>query len=972
MAAIDWKNAPSFIETQFPVSKLSKESYGERDAKNGQTLTGLGKWWGRKPLVLVRATVLGLLLPSTSDPASDRAVFQALMTMDDEGLELRRSKPIPLAEVYRLLHPAERAKSFQAVEPNEKPKLKRGATRADRDLLQKLVFSRMTYDERLGYSGRPEHVPGPSAAAWARINRHLGTSVTSIPALVDELGHQRFGRRPRVGDAFCGGGSVPFEAARIGCSALGSDLNPMATLMSWAALHVAGAGADAGPRIEAAQERLWADVSGQFTDWAIETNEAAWRADAFLYCVEVACPECAWIVPLSGTWCVSDKYRAAAILRPDNATRRFGIEIQSDLAPDEYERHREGSVRDARLVCPHCAVESPMSMVRGDRRGEGGFANGLRRWEREDIEGRPGEPFYERLYCIRWVERWVDEDDKPQMERHYCSVGPEDLAREAKVRTLLAERFERWQRAGFIPNQLITPGAKTDEPIRTRGWTWWHHLYTPRQLLMLGLMSEATARIFGSSDPLGRMVGALALGRCADHNSRLCRWHLRTVGDKSEGTFSNQALNTMYNYAARGLDALEDAVRFGVTPVDIAGTSTIVPSDARKIDQECDYWITDPPYADAIMYHELTEYFLAWYAVHIRDSFPGWYSDSRRALAVTGDPATFRRAMVETYRNLTAKMPDNGRQVVMFTHQDAGVWADLAVILWAAGLAVSAAWCIATETTSALKDGNYVQGTVLLVLRKQTSAETAFLDEIHPQVEDEVRSQLASMLSLDDKDDPSFGDADYQLAAYAAALRVLTRFKGIEDIDVHDQLTRVRQAGERNPVEELIADAVRTACDFLIPRGFGGDHWKQLGPEERLYLKAVEVETHGEHRSGVYTELARGFRVKDYKGLIETNKVNQTRIRTASEFGSRDLGNAGFGASTMRALLFAVRETVRAADAQVGKGYLREGLADYWPKRMLVIGILDYLSRLGMTLPHWTADAEGARLLAGALRNDSV
>jgi Adenine-specific DNA methylase containing a Zn-ribbon len=58
----------SFIEVQFPVSKVSKESYKERKAGNGQTLTGLGKWWGRKPLVLVRAALLGLLLPATDEP----------------------------------------------------------------------------------------------------------------------------------------------------------------------------------------------------------------------------------------------------------------------------------------------------------------------------------------------------------------------------------------------------------------------------------------------------------------------------------------------------------------------------------------------------------------------------------------------------------------------------------------------------------------------------------------------------------------------------------------------------------------------------------------------------------------------------------------------------------------------------------------------------------------------------------------
>lgn len=50
----------SFIETQFPIARLSAESYKERKANNGQTLTRLGKWWGRKPLILVRGAASAL------------------------------------------------------------------------------------------------------------------------------------------------------------------------------------------------------------------------------------------------------------------------------------------------------------------------------------------------------------------------------------------------------------------------------------------------------------------------------------------------------------------------------------------------------------------------------------------------------------------------------------------------------------------------------------------------------------------------------------------------------------------------------------------------------------------------------------------------------------------------------------------------------------------------------------------------
>jgi len=42
----------SFIEVQFPVSKVSKESFKERKANLGQTLTGLGEVVGQEALDL--------------------------------------------------------------------------------------------------------------------------------------------------------------------------------------------------------------------------------------------------------------------------------------------------------------------------------------------------------------------------------------------------------------------------------------------------------------------------------------------------------------------------------------------------------------------------------------------------------------------------------------------------------------------------------------------------------------------------------------------------------------------------------------------------------------------------------------------------------------------------------------------------------------------------------------------------------
>ena len=266
----------------------------------------------------------------------------------------------------------------------------------------------------------------------------------------------------------------------------------------------------------------------------------------------------------------------------------------------------------------------------------------------------------------------------------------------------------------------------------------------PRQLLALGLISSAVESV--STDKESITASTLGISRCVDYNSKLCRWHTRSVGDKSEQTFSNQALNTMLSFAGRSLSSLDKSFFLDSRGSGTVGHGTTAVGDARAARVERDIWLTDPPYADAINYHELSEYLLAWHEKRLPEIFPDWYSDSKRALAVQGADGNFRRSMVDCYRNLTAHMPDNGLQVVMFTHQDASVWADLTLILWAAGLRVTAAWTIATETPFGVKEGNYVQGTVLMVLRKQTTGETAFLDEVVPDVEAEMVSPRRAVL----------------------------------------------------------------------------------------------------------------------------------------------------------------------------------------------------------------------------------
>ena len=1065
----------SFIETQFPISKLSKESYHERKSHTGQTLTSLGKWWGRKPLVLVRAIILGLLMPASTNPRKDRETFLALLTMDEAGLWRRKAKTLPSKELYKRLSRRERADWFVPNTDPDRPQLKGETSASMKDRLQRLVFDRLSYDQKLKWCDRPEHVNGPSSDSWKVINEHLGTCATSLTELVHELGKRRFRHVPRVGDAFCGGGSIPFEAARIGCDAYGSDLNPVAALLTWGSLEIVGGGEKVAKQIRHTQAQLFEAVDEQITDWRIEHNGVGWRADAFLYCTEVTCPECKWRVPVAPSWAIGQGSMTVGRLIAVPREKRFRIEVESGVDDKELEAARNaGTFDDKRLQCPNPECEESTSIA--SIRGEAWSSNqegGLRPWGNDDVVPLPSDIFQERLYCIRWrlpklesllwaeqearttrdgattskgsVPEWVNlghailaiadllrPDEREELARLrardwfsedraveragtdlttkklkrrpreeiaaareklkklkkasaqrnakakalgrsiprtvFRAVNEADMQREAKALRLIGKRIKKWQELGYIPKREIARGAKTDEPIRTRGWTHWHHLFTPRQLLVHGLIREISK---GLGDTLAGQVDLLlGTGRNGNWDSKLCQWGTGQARESISQSFYNQAFNTLFNFPTKGFRLLWGNCAIAHESVECAGERTVAACDAREVAVECDIWITDPPYADAVNYHELSEFFLAWYERPLSGLFPEWYADSKRALAVRGSDADFRHSMVESYRNLAAYMPDNGLQVVMFTHQDAAVWADLTLILWAAGLRVSAAWTIATETESALKDGNYVQGTVVMVLRKQTSEKTVFLDELVDEVEHEVEEQLDSMLQLDDREDPNFSDADYQLAAYAAALRVLTKHGSIEDIDVAHELARERSAGESAPIERLIANAVRTASNFLIPSGLPSHLWRQFGPEEKLYLKGLEIESHGDFRSGVYQEFARGFGVRDYRFLLHTGQANQTRLKTASEFRRRELGESPFGRSIVRHALYAVWRAAESGETVDSLTWLRTEIGDYWGQREALASVLRYLARLD--IDHWNDDAAAAHVVAGAVENDHV
>ena len=506
----------SFIEQQFPVARVSAESYKERMAGAGssQTLTGVGKWWGRKPLVLVRACLIGLLMPASADAKRDREIFLKIMTMDEAGLWQRKSKPIAQETLETLLTENEIRAWLRDENGDPKPRWGAGLSAEDKDLVQRLAFDRLAYDAKLDYCLRPEQIDGPSEEAWEEINAHLDTTAKTLPELVQQLGVRRFGHIPRVGDPVCGGGSIPFEAARLGCAVYASDLSPVAALLTWGALHLVGGDAKTRKRVREIQQAAYDATLKEIDAHGLETNDQGWRHEQLYYVVEAKSPATGLWVPLAPSWVISEKYKVCAVIKKNTAKGNYDIEVITGADAATMAQAKKGTVQSSRLVCPETGNSYAIADLRGDRRVNGETVYGLRLWENADLVPRPDDVFQERLYCVRWAV--------PGGDRVYAAPDAADLAREAKVLALVRQDFADWQAKGYIPSRSIPHGDETTRLYRERGWTHWHHLFTPRQLFMLGSFAKNAVEP-DAKDALRVGVAAVGVGAAADNRlSRLC------------------------------------------------------------------------------------------------------------------------------------------------------------------------------------------------------------------------------------------------------------------------------------------------------------------------------------------------------------------------------------------------------------------------------------------------------------------
>ncbi len=207
------------IEVALPLEAINKESAREKSIRHGHPST-LHLWWARRPLAACRAVLFASLV---DDPDSDPAYAR----YDPQTREHRAGE--------------KRQQLFALIEElvkweNSSNELVINAARAE---IARCVASRKL---ELGELRKTDPLPGGETVYDLVIKGHgdlpmLRTHRTRLPNAAS-VNHFLATHAPPVLDPFCGGGSIPLEAQRLGLRAFGSDLNPVPVLITKALIEI--------------------------------------------------------------------------------------------------------------------------------------------------------------------------------------------------------------------------------------------------------------------------------------------------------------------------------------------------------------------------------------------------------------------------------------------------------------------------------------------------------------------------------------------------------------------------------------------------------------------------------------------------------------------------------------------------------------------------------------------------------------
>ena len=741
------------IERWLPIAALGVESVRERTPMTPFPAPNrLHVWWARRPLVASRAAVLASLLPADAD----RDRFLHVLGIHGDPVATRRR-----------IDAAKRTKEHLGPNP-------------------------------YGYKRAFTYTPNSEDKEWVELTK--GSSLDNLSIL----------------DPTAGGGSIPFEAERIGLTSIVNDLNPVAALIlrataEWPALY--------GPALldefKLLSRRFTAAAESKYRD-VFPLEPEGTRIAGYLWARTITCPYCDGLVPLSPNWRL--------------ATDGTGVRLKPELGPGPGSQGRVCSFE----IVKSAKEQSNGTVARGD--GTCPYSDCGRVIDGDEIKrqaqaGQMGEQLFAVVYKKRFEKRLKSgKRGKDKWVRGYRAPRPED-DNGAEIQARLAEKLTEWEALDIVPSESIPDGNKTTEPQRY-GMLTWRDLFSPRQLLCHGTSVEVFREMLDADRAEGKLNEvreaaygylALTLDTLLNYNNRAGRWdnttgRVRSIFDRHDFAFvwsyaemAPLVSGVGYDWAIdktakciRELVALvrpdaekksgnlfddTDAAKY--TPPTV--TITCKPGDSldHVEDGSIDVVVMDPPYYDNVMYAELSDFFYVWLkrtAGHIFPELfrrqltdkdneavanPARFQGQKGAQAIAG--RDYQERMASIFAECRRTLKHDGVMTLMFTHKATGAWDALTKGLMEAGFAITASWPINTEAAGSLHIRNKAAAktTIFLVcrprIRDREADQDLYWEDVEPRVARAVRKRVGEFQAV------GIAGVDLYLASFGPALEEFSR-----------------------------------------------------------------------------------------------------------------------------------------------------------------------------------------------------
>lgn len=822
------------IEVSLPLEAINAEAAREKSIRHGHPST-LHLWWARRPLAAARAVLFSQLVDDASSYEQDyRAEAAELGLRGEAADEYVENKVV-----------------------------------TERERLHKLI-RRLVKWENIGDEALYK-------AAHAEILRCTD------------------GNPPPILDPFCGGGTIPLEAQRLGLEAHASDLNPVAVLITKALIEIPPKFAGLPPVFPgAAESRLgdWPRATGLAEDvrryGAWMRDEAAQRIGhmypkatlpdgskatviAWIWARTVTCPNpaCRIKMPLVRSWWLGKKKGKEAYVVPSIVGGDVHFEVGHDpkRAPTKDDDGTMSGRRGA--TCIGCGTAVPTEYIRKE-----GLAGRLG----SQLMATVAEGNRQRVYL------------QPTAEHEAAAIVPRpDGAPEGEIAT-----NPRW----------FSPPAY--------GLIEFADLFTNRQLTALttfsDLVGEARERVLADALAAGMTEGArladggdgaaayadavstylgLAVSKLTDRNSEIVNWYVSR--ESTSSTFARQAIPITWDFAevqvlGENTGSFDNSYSWTCDTIEqlaVGGRGLALQADAASLHYTDRLVSTDPPYYDNIGYSDLSDYFYVWLRRSLRDVHPKLLStmlvpkteelvaNPYRHNGKNGAEDFFEQGFRHVFANARDSASDDYPITVFYAFKqsetgDAGTastgWQTLLEGMIDGGWSITGTWPMRSELGNRMlaSGTNALASSIVLALRPRAvtadvTSRRGFLTALKAELPDKLRELQQGNIA----------PVDLAQAAIGPGMAVFSRYSRVAEADGSSMTVRTALALINQVLDEVLSEQ---EGDFDADTRFCVKWFTQFGWSTQKYgvaenlAGAVNISVSGLERGGIFR--ARGGEAK--------------------------------------------------------------------------------------------------------------